>query len=325
MKENIPVKSIPLPDYGEYRQRIVDKYRIDLPLKALPALQPDDIPPPLATNRTGWPWTTGSEAGDFNEALPKITVVIPSYQQGLYIEEAIRSVLLQNYPSTELIIIDGGSNDSTIAVVEYYKNFISLFISEEDSGQSHAINKGFSMASGELYYWLNSDDYLVNDAFHKIVKIFLNSPALDIAYGDGYTYNEKKRMLRYDRAPIVFERYLRFGGIVLSHSLIWRSSAHCPIWEDLSCAMDAELWLRLFTGRKFTHVKFPIGTARVHPDQKTSNGAKWEIKWKRDYEELIWVWYPKVNNWPLRVYEYRIVQHIFRKYRNLKDWLFRTK
>jgi glycosyltransferase involved in cell wall biosynthesis len=317
MKENVPVKPIPLPDYEIYREKICKDKSISFPLKSIPALRLHDLPAPLNTKKKGWPWDKDSDLEITGINLPKVSVVVPSYQQGAYIEETLRSILLQNYPVLELIVIDGGSTDETVEVVNHYKEFISLFISERDNGQSEAINRGFSMASGELYCWFNSDDFFAVNTLNKIAPFFLKDAKLDVLYGDGFMYYEETGITTIDLAPLVLDRYLRVGGIILSHSLVWRSSVHCPIWEDLNCAMDAELAMRLFTGRKFKHAMFPIGVFRKHAEQKTTNSDKWAQKWKEDYEDHIWKHYPAIKNWKLRMYEYRIVQNLFKKYRNL--------
>ena len=177
------------------------------------------------------------------------------------------------------------------------------------------------MASGDLYYWMNSDDLLNINCFRNIVPLFLKDPKLEIVYGDGFSLNEQTGEVTIDYAPLVLKRYLRFGGIVLSHSLLWKSTVHCQLWEDLNCAMDAELWMRLFNGHKFKHCLIPMGIARKHPEQKTTNHGKWAQKWKDDYEKFIWVWYPPVRNWKMRVYEYRIAQKLFSKYRTILSLL----
>lgn len=317
MPENTPLKTIPLPDLTAYRADLVSRHLLAMPLKSLTFHAEGNLkylPPPLAQNRTGWPWNVESVAGfSTAENVPKLSVVIPSYNQGIYIEEAIRSVLLQNYPNLELIVMDGGSNDDTLKVLQHYNQFISCSISERDHGQSHAINKGFSIAGGEVYYWLNSDDYMNLNSVHSFIPHFVNDPSLDIAYGDGLTLDEASQAILFDKGPFVAERYLRFGGIVMSHSVAWRSSIHCAVWEDLQCAMDAELWLRLFTGRKSKHVHYPIGIFRRHAEQKTSNAELWGAKWRNDYDKYIWPHYPAISkfSWKLRGYEFRLVQKLY--------------
>ncbi|RZK25249.1 MAG: glycosyltransferase [Flavobacterium sp.] len=318
MIENTPIKKIPLPDYSFYKAKFEENPDFHLPLKPIPFHRNGNlskIPFPLNTSKKGWPWDFQSDLALFPYLeLPKFSVVIPSYQQGKYLEEAIRSVLLQNYANIELIIIDGGSTDSTSEVLEHYRNQISFIVSEKDSGQSQAINKGFSIASGDLYYWLNSDDFLNKNSFNNIVPIFLKNEKIDIVYGHGLNLDALTAKLTLDFAPIVFDRYLRFGGIILSHSVIWRSKIHCKIWEDLECAMDAELWMRLFNDRKIKHCYYPIGVFRKHPEQKTAVNSGWDDKWISDFEDHIWQHYSPIKklNWRLRELEYKIVQKIHR-------------
>jgi glycosyltransferase involved in cell wall biosynthesis len=113
-------------------------------------------------NKTGWPWT--EETPQLPDRLPdgsvwpRITIVTPSFNQGGFIEETIRSVLLQGYPDLEYIIIDGGSSDESFQIIQKYSRFLAFWVSEPDRGQSHAINKGFSKATGHIYAYLNSDD-----------------------------------------------------------------------------------------------------------------------------------------------------------------------
>ena len=316
-KENTPIKTIPLPDYAEYKREMVDRFSIDFPLKTITAEGSGNlhkIPTPLNVNKKGWPWDEQSDMKyEPSAAIFKVSVVVPTYNQGAFIEETIRSILLQNYPKLELIIMDGGSTDDTLTILEYYKDYISLYLSEKDRGQSHAINKGFALASGDLFAWLNSDDFLSKNAFNTTVNYFIKDRSLDIVYGDGYSLDEATGKQTYERGPFVHDRYLRFAAIVLSHSIMWKKEVHCPIWEDLNCAMDAELWLRLFPGRKAKHANFPVATSRQHQEQKTTNMDKWAAKWKEDYEKYIWVSYPSISqsDWKFRCYEYRIVQKLY--------------
>jgi glycosyltransferase involved in cell wall biosynthesis len=323
MIENIPLIAVPVPDYQVYREAICQQHHVTFPLKKVPFFADGllrHLPAPLQKDRHGWPWTLQSEV-IFNagNACPKISVVVPSFQQGEFIEEAIRSVLLQNYPNIELIIMDGGSRDGTQCVLDHYQAFISLAIVESDRGQSHALNKGFSMAGGDLFFWLNSDDYLNISSFNKMVPLFNKDQRLDIIYGDGLLLNNSTGELKPDQAPLVLERYLRFGGIVLSHAVIWRSRVHCKLWEDLQCAMDAELWLRLFNGRRNKHCHYPIGVFRTHPQQKTSDQLTWSRKWEADFKMHIWKHYPAISSkkWARREREYRWVQKIYGMLRKL--------
>jgi glycosyltransferase involved in cell wall biosynthesis len=122
-----------------------------------------DLPLP-SRELTGWPWTEGSEPvpphRPDGSPWPRITIVTPSYNQGQYIEETIRSILLQGYPNLEYIIMDGGSTDGTVDIIRKYERWIDYWESVPDQGQAHAINKGLARATGALFQWINSDDVL---------------------------------------------------------------------------------------------------------------------------------------------------------------------
>lgn len=110
--------------------------------------------------------------------LPKITIITPSYNQGEFLEECIKSILAQNYPNLEYIIIDGGSSDNTLEVIKKYEKYIDYWISEKDKGQSHAINKGLEIATGDIINWLNADDFYVENTLHKVAQIFQEKKVL---------------------------------------------------------------------------------------------------------------------------------------------------
>jgi glycosyltransferase involved in cell wall biosynthesis len=128
---------------------------------ARPTPRLEELPPPPA-GKTGWPWTEGSQA--FPETMPdgrpwpRITVVTPSFQQADFLEETLRSVILQGYPDLEYMVVDGGSSDGSVEIIERYAPWLSWWVSEPDDGQSDAINKGLGRATGDILAWLNSDD-----------------------------------------------------------------------------------------------------------------------------------------------------------------------
>ena len=152
-----------------------------------------DVFPLPPSGRSGWPWkaelqplpATRPGGGPW----PKISVVTPSYNQAHYLEETIRSVLLQGYPDVELIIIDGGSTDSSIEVIKKYEPWIAYWVSEKDQGQAHAVNKGFRRATGDWIGWQNSDDFYEPGSFYALVQAAVSHPDVDVFYGDARITN----------------------------------------------------------------------------------------------------------------------------------------
>lgn len=221
---------------------------------------------------------------------PKISVITPSYNQGKYIHETIESVLSQNYPNVEHIIIDGGSTDETIAVVNKYINSIAYFVSEKDRGQSHALNKGFSVATGEIYTWLNSDDQFAEDALFSIALAFdtHNSDVVSgicEVYEDNILINKHMSSCQDGLIPLANLLDLDKGWnsgqffyqpeVFFTKSLWERAGAH--VREDCYYSMDYELWCRFaFAGAKIHVISASIAKFRMHPDQKTAAPEKFK-------------------------------------------------
>jgi glycosyltransferase involved in cell wall biosynthesis len=137
--------------------------------------------PPAPAGKIGWPWTEASPALPaqmFNgQPWPRVSIVTPSYNQAAYLEETIRSVLLQGYPNLEYVIIDGGSQDGSREIIQRYSPWLRYWISEKDGGQPHAINKGLPHLTGEFFNWINSDDLLTPGALTVIATAFVETQA----------------------------------------------------------------------------------------------------------------------------------------------------
>jgi glycosyltransferase involved in cell wall biosynthesis len=113
--------------------------------------------------------------------LPKISIVTPSFNQGRFIEKTILSVIEQDYPNLEYIIIDGGSTDESVEIIKKYEKHLAYWVSEPDRGQSHAINKGFERATGEIFGWLNSDDWYHPGALKALAEAFAANPEAGVS------------------------------------------------------------------------------------------------------------------------------------------------
>jgi glycosyltransferase involved in cell wall biosynthesis len=161
---------------------------------------------------------------------PKISIVTPSYGQGQFIEETIRAVLLQGYPDIEFIIIDGGSQDNTVEVIKKYEPFIAYWVSEKDRGQSDAINKGFTKATGEIYYWLNSDDFLQKNIFPLVSQEFKTNSEIEVLYGNCYYIDEQSKLTDHGKGGQLYftEQYskeaLLISNIIAQPTAFWRAT-----------------------------------------------------------------------------------------------------
>jgi glycosyltransferase involved in cell wall biosynthesis len=277
--------NIKLPDLQKYKARFVDKgLHYPLPVVKTPAAGLLKTLPPPPADKTGWPWTVETAPALYadNAAWPKLTIVTPSYNQDKFIEETIRSVLLQNYPNLEYIVMDGGSTDNTKRVLEKYSPWISYWQSKKDNGQSHAINMGFSLADGEYLAWINSDDYYLQSVFHAVVNRFLQSKAAFV-YGYGYNKSAGEDLELVKMLPLL-DYFIKIPSLI-QPSCFWKSTIHQPIWEELHCALDYELWLRMVKGARKSLISEPLSVTNIHDDAKTHD-PKMAMKWQEDHLKI---------------------------------------
>ena len=142
-----------------------------------------------------------------NGDWPKISVVTPSFNQGRYIEATIKSVLDQGYPNLEYIIMDGGSTDGTVEIIERYSDRLAYWVSEEDEGQTDALIKGFDRASGDILCWLCSDDLFEASTLQEVAETFVRNPDWDVVYGDSFWIDAVGRPIRFKR-EIPYYRFI---------------------------------------------------------------------------------------------------------------------
>jgi glycosyltransferase involved in cell wall biosynthesis len=212
-----------------------------------------------------------------DSSLPKISIVTPSYNQAEFLERTILSMLNQNYPNLEYIIIDGKSTDDSTKVIKKYEKFLTFWVSEEDEGQSHAINKGLSRAKGEIVAYLNSDDIYLPGALEKVADFFKNNPKIDIVYGDYYIINEydeiikKKKEINFDYTMGCF---IGFGLIIGQPATFIKRRVIEKVGylnENLHFNMDAEYWFRCAQkGIRFKHIRHFLSGFRWHKESKTT-------------------------------------------------------
>ena len=236
-----------------------------------------ELPRP-AHNRTGWPWT--EESPQFADAMPngapwpRISIVTPSLNQGLFIEETIRSVLLQGYPDLEYIVIDGGSTDDSVEIIKKYERWLTFWVSERDRGQSHAINKGFSKASGEIYSWLNSDDYLRQNALRNVALAYKSSGKGGAWCGGCLRVDSNDKVLRKIRPnrlePEAIADWPK-SNYAQSACFFSKEAWHkCgPLDEDLCYVMDLDLWIKIARIFSIVKVNSLLSADHVHERAKT--------------------------------------------------------
>ncbi len=212
-------------------------------------------------------------------ATPLITVVTLSYNQGRFIRATIESVLSQNYPRLEYIIMDGGSTDETAAVVSEYASRLT-WISEKDNGQSHAINKGFRMAKGELVSWLNSDDIIFPGALRLAADEFQKNPRLGAVYGEGHEiYADGKFRQRFPcTEPFNLWKLVHLSDYILQQTSYFRKDVLDEVGyvdEELHYGMDWDLFIRIGKRYEIGYIPKLMGAIREYPEAKSfAGGAK---------------------------------------------------
>ncbi len=233
--------------------------------------------PSAPTDKTGWPWTKESpplpDTMPDDKTWPKISIVTPSYNQGRFLEETIRSVLLQGYPNLEYIIIDGGSTDNSVEVIKKYEQGLSYWVSEPDQGQSDAINKGWNRSSGEIMAYLNSDDLYTPGAVAEAVTYFQNFPECAVIHGQTMVTDENGKDMKIFGAP--FDLQSSIDGCndpVAQQSAFIRKDVLRDIgFMDITLhkAMDYDLWLRIAVKYPFHFVPRIWSKFRSHSRSKT--------------------------------------------------------
>jgi len=200
-----------------------------------------------------------------------VSIITPSYNQALYLEQTIQSVLGQAYPRIEYIVVDGASTDNSFEIIKKYNDRLAYWISEKDSGQAEAINKGFARARGEILAWLNSDDYYLPDTVSAVVRCFEENPDVVMAYGDmlavdgdGQTIN----LLKYKQLSL---KDLLCFQIIGQPSVFFRRSALEKtglLDTSFHFMLDHHLWIRLAQQGTVMHVPQVWSAARYHAQAK---------------------------------------------------------
>jgi hypothetical protein len=264
--------------------------------------------PFIEPSRNHWPWlsyaTSHLATLPSGRPWPKISVVTVTYNQGAFLEQTIRSVLLQGYPNLEYIVIDGGSTDNTMTILKRYSQELSFWVSEKDKGQSEALNKGFQRATGEIFAWLNSDDRHLPGTLTRVAMAFDQYEPDMVAGGcllidDGAPhafYNQHTSLATCKKMTLPLDELLDLDGhwkkgdffyqpeVFWTRQLWERSGSHVD--EALYYSMDYELWLRMAEqNAQIVHILDPLVLFRMHDQQKTHGGLSVfdeELKQVRD-------------------------------------------
>ncbi len=243
------------------------------------ALTLKDLPQP-PEGKTGWPWTEQTDPlpdkmPDGSD-WPRISIVTPSYNQGQFIEETIRSVFLQGYPNLEYIIIDGGSTDNSVKIINKYDKYLTYWISKQDQGQSDAINTGFKILTGEISAFLNSDDLYMPNALEFVSQYFIQNPQHDfICAQTRFIDSDSRQTKGFEELFMVEINHITMTEEchIAQPSTFFRSNIFQKVGfldQKLKYCFDYEFWLRAFLyGLNFASSKKVLSQFRLHSHSKT--------------------------------------------------------
>ena len=223
-----------------------------------------------------------------------ISIVIPSYNQGDYIARTIKSILDQDYHNFEIILIDGASTDDTLNILNQFKNKIKIIISEKDTGQSNAINKGFKLSKGDIVGWINSDDTFTSGAFSKIINEFEKDSHLEFVYGDINVIDQSDNIIGcLNGDTLNFPDFTwKLDLQVPQQGSFWRRNAleekNIKLNESFHYVLDRDIFLRSLIELKSMYINSILGNFRHQNESKSiSQSKKWIEEMPILYHQLI--------------------------------------
>ncbi len=202
---------------------------------------------------------------------PRVTVITPSYNQAAFLEQTIQSVLDQAYPNLEYMIVDGGSTDGSVEIIRKYADKLAWWVSEKDSGQGEAINKGFARASGDLVAWLNSDDLHLPGMIAAAVEAFEAHPEAGLVYGDVLSIDGSGQPINlmkfkpYTLADLMEFRIISQPGVMMRREILAQAGFLDQSYHYL---LDHELWLRMARLAGMVYIPRQLAAARFHAAAK---------------------------------------------------------
>lgn len=250
----------------------------------------------------GWPFADASRehaqwlGQDRN--FPRISIVTPSYNQASFLEQTLQSVLRQDYPNLEYIVMDGGSSDGSVDIIRTYSAWLDYWTSAPDQGQSEAINKGFAASSGDILGWLNSDDFLAPATLFKIADAFSAAPELGAVVGIGHKIDRRGRQF-YSPLPnkVTSQSLLGWcdGNNFMQPACFFSRSAWQvagPLRTDLEYCMDLALWFKIAERLEFKILNESLAFINTHAEAKT-------IKHRREmFSEIALLIATQPGGWP---------------------------
>lgn len=227
----------------------------------------------------------------------KISVITPSFNQGQFLERTIKSVVDQDYDQLEFIIMDGGSKDNSLDVIEKYARSIFHYESKPDGGQTNAVNKGIEVATGEIIGWLNSDDVYYPDTLSAVAEVFQSHPGVNVIYGNADHVDEKDEIIEaYKTEPWNYEK-LKNICYICQPAVFFRKTVigeHGPLDESLDFCMDYEFWLRLGQFEEFYFLQQKLAGSRLYTSNKTL-GSRLKV-----HVEIVRMFKDKFGSVPIR-------------------------
>jgi glycosyltransferase involved in cell wall biosynthesis len=221
----------------------------------------------------------------------KISIITPSYNQGQYLEETILSVIRQGYPDLEHIIIDGGSKDQSLSIIEKYQTSLSYWVSEPDSGQSQALNKGFQRATGSICMWLNSDDTLLPGTLEKVNAYFNLHPETDLLHGRSILFGKGRKEQTVGKTePLPPERYLAYIPFPQPSSFFTKKlfSEVGPLNEQLHYGMDYEFLAKACLQDAVIRQSPDIFSRyRLHYESKSHQELLFSADWAKVFSKVL--------------------------------------
>lgn len=226
---------------------------------------------------------------------PLVSIVTPSFNQAPYLESAMASVLDQDYPKTEYILLDGGSTDGSPEIIKKYADKLAYWISEPDRGQTDAINKGFAHANGKYLAWLNADDRLKPNAVSEAVQFLEVHPDVGMVYGCAEYIDSQGHVIGNFPAAQTDYGALRRGYVhIPQQAAFWRRDLWqqvAPLDVSFTFAMDYDLWVRLAKISKLQYLPCPWAQFRLHSDSKTLQNDQ------RAWDEMLKVHFREGGSW----------------------------